>query len=33
MNPARRVAGRVKWVNSSKALKAGDASVRVYKAF
>ena len=33
MNPARRVAGRVKWVNSSEALKAGDASVRVYKAF
>lgn len=27
MNPARRVAGRIKWVNSSKALKAGDASV------
>lgn len=27
MNPAWSVAGRIKWVNSSKALKAGDASV------
>ena len=27
MNPARRVAGKTKWVNSSKALKAGDTSV------
>lgn len=25
MNPARRITGRMKWVNSCKALKAGDA--------
>ena len=27
MNPAQRITGRIKWVNSWKALKAGDASM------